>query len=69
MDRTPVDSSTIADVGYDEASMTLEVGFRNGTVYQYFDVPQSLHQELMAANSKGAFLSSQIKNNFRYIKS
>ena len=69
MDRTPVDSSTIADVGYDEASMTLEVGFRNGAVYQYFDVPQSLYQELMAASSKGAFLSSQIKNNFRYTKS
>lgn len=69
MDRTPVDSSTIADVGYDEASLTLEVGFHNGTVYQYFDVPQSLFQELMAASSKGAFLSSQIKNHFRYTKS
>ena len=34
MDRIPVDSSTIADVGYDPATMTLEVGFRSGFAYQ-----------------------------------
>jgi len=68
MDRTPVDSSSIADIGYDESSMTLEVGFLNSTVYQYFDVPQSVYLEFLAASSKGTFLSSQIKNNFRYAK-
>lgn len=68
MNRIPVESSNIADIGYDEQSMTLEVGFNSGTVYQYFDVPQTMHQELMAASSKGTFLNANIKNNYRYVK-
>jgi uncharacterized protein len=68
MNRIPVDSSNIADVGYDDTTMTLEVGFRNGTVYQYFDVPQTVYQEFMSADSKGTFLNANIKNNYRYTK-
>jgi len=68
MNRIPVDSSNIADVGYDDDTMTLEVGFRNGTVYQYFDVPQTVYQEFMGADSKGIFLNANIKNHYRYAK-
>jgi hypothetical protein len=68
MNRTPVDSSNIADVGYDESSMTLEVGFRSGAVYQYFDVPQTVYRDFMGADSKGTFLNANIKNNYRYTK-
>ena len=68
MNRIPVSSSNIADIGYDEQSMTLEVGFKNGTVYQYFDVPQSVHEEFMGASSKGTFLNVSIKPNYRYVK-
>ena len=68
MNRTPVESSNIADVGYDEASMTLEVGFKSGAVYQYFDVPQAVYQEFMNSSSKGIFLNTSIKNNYRYAK-
>jgi hypothetical protein len=68
MNRIPVVSSNIADIGYDEQSMTLEVGFNNGTVYQYFDVPQTVHQAFMNASSKGTFLTESIKGNYRYAK-
>jgi hypothetical protein len=68
MDRTPVDSSTIADVGYDYATMTLEVAFRNGSTYQYFDVPEALYREFMGSDSKGNFLNANIKNSYRYVK-
>lgn len=68
MDRTPVTSSNVAEVGYDSPSMTLEVLFLNGTLYQYFDIPEILHQELMQADSIGRFLNSNIKNNYRYTK-
>ncbi|TXG80454.1 MAG: KTSC domain-containing protein [Thermomicrobiales bacterium] len=37
MKRTPVDSSMMYDVGYDPETMTLEIGYNSGTVYQYFD--------------------------------
>lgn len=68
MDRVPVQSSNVAEVGYDTATMTLEVAFRNGTVYQYFDIPEVLYQELLHAESVGKFLNTQIKNNYRYVK-
>lgn len=68
MQRIAVESSTIADVGYEPATMTLEVGFRNGSVYQYLDVPEAVYQEFMRASSKGKFLHANIKNNYRYVK-
>lgn len=68
MDRIPVNSSTIVDIGYDDSSMTLELGFKQGAVYQYFDVPDAVYQELMRADSKGTFFHANIKNNYRYTK-
>ena len=68
MNRQPVTSSNVADVGYDAASMTLEIGFKNGTVYQYFDVPEPVYQELLRSDSVGSFLNQQIKNSYRYAK-
>lgn len=68
MNRQPVTSSNVAEVGYDTATMTLEVAFKNGAVYQYFDVPESVYQELMRSDSVGKFLNEQIKNSYRYTK-
>jgi len=48
--------------------MTLEVGFRSGSVYQYFDVPEALYLELMSSDSKGKFLHANIKNSYRFVK-
>lgn len=68
MDRIPVQSSNVAEVGYDSQSMTLEVAFRDGSVYQYFDVPDTVYQGLLHADSVGTFLNAQVKNNYRYTK-
>ncbi len=68
MNRTPVSSTDIAEIGYEEDTMTLEVAFHSGGVYQYFDVPDSVYQEFMRASSKGKFLYANIKNSYRYIK-
>jgi ATP-dependent DNA helicase RecG len=54
MKRIPVESSSLASVGYDREISTLEVEFRNGGCYQYFPVPQRVFEQLMAAPSKGA---------------
>ena len=64
MNRTPVESSNIRAVGYEPR--TLEVEFRNGSVYAYSDVPDSVHQELMQAESKGKFLNAKIKKSYPY---
>lgn len=66
MQRIAVTSSNVAEVGYDPSSMTLEVAFHSGSIYQYFDVPGTVYIELMQATSVGKFLHAHIKNNYRY---
>ena len=66
MDRNAVASSNIASVGYDEPSQTLEVEFLNGSIYQYYNVPPNMHQQLMQAGSQGKFLNTYIKNAYPY---
>ncbi len=68
MNLIPVSSSNIAAIGYEEGSMTLTVQFLSGTLYQYFDVPSQVHQELMVAGSVGTYFSQNIRNNYRYTK-
>lgn len=68
MNRNPVDSSNVAEIGYDLNTQTLEVQFKDGNVYQYFDVPQSVCESLMSASSKGQFLNKEIKVNYRYAR-
>ena len=64
--RAPVESSSLASVGYDRAARVLEVEFRNGAVYRYREVPASLHAELMRADSKGKYFSKRIRGRFAF---
>lgn len=69
MNRTPVvNSSNIASVGYDAETQTMEIEFTNGNIYQYFDVPEIVFQELMRAESAGKFLNAQVKGVYRFAK-
>ena len=52
----PVESSVLASILYLPAVRLLEVEFRSGAVYRYFDVPKQSYTEyteLLAAESKG----------------
>jgi KTSC domain len=62
MERVTVSSSNIASVGYDSASETLEIEFKNGLIYHYFNVPEIMHEQLMAASSLGSFFNANIRN-------
>ena len=64
MQRHPVSSTNLASVGYDPSNQTLEVEFNSGGVYQYFDVPEHVHEELLAAGSVGSYFARSIKNSF-----
>lgn len=68
MNRTPVTSSNVASIGYDSNTMTLEVEFNSGSIYQYYDVPENVYQEFMRASSKGQFLNANIRLNYRCTK-
>ena len=67
MNRVPVSSSLIRSVGYDVASSILEVEFlESGRVYDYFDVPHSVNDELMSAESLGAYFNEFIKDLYAF---
>ena len=68
MNRESVTSSNLSSIGYDSATQTLEVEFSNGAVYQYFDVPSTVHEELMNAGSHGSYLNQSIKGSYRYAR-
>ncbi len=68
MKRTHVESSNIESIGYDSRSQTLEIEFLNGSVYQYFDVPEHIYSGLMNADSHGKYLNANIKGVYRYSK-
>lgn len=68
MNVQPVASANVSAIGYDDASLTLEVHFTSGLMYQYFDVPRSIYDELMNAPSKGQYLNLNIRNNYRYMR-
>jgi uncharacterized protein len=64
MERELVSSSTIVSIGYE--GETLEVEFKNGTVYQYYNVPEVVYSQLMESNSKGGYLNANIRSAFAY---
>ena len=64
MQRNSVASSNLASVGYDAATQTLEVEFLNGSIYQYYDVPESIYNKLIAAGSIGKFLYQNIRDAY-----
>lgn len=68
MNRQSVESSNLASVGYDAENEILEVEFKHGGVYQYFDVPQNVYEELMNVSSHGVYFSANIRNDYDYQK-
>lgn len=61
MERQSVESSNLASIGYDAENEILEVEFKHGGVYQYFDVPENVYEELMDADSHGQYFDRNIK--------
>ena len=66
MQKHSVASSNLASVGYNRETDTLEVEFLDGSVYQYYDVPENMYDQLMRAGSKGQFLRAYIVNAYPY---
>lgn len=66
MERELVDSSTVLSIGYEPTSSTLEVEFKNGGIYQYYNVPDPIYQQFMVSDSKGKFLHAYIKPAYPY---
>ena len=69
MERVPVESRSLVSVGYDSTTSTLEVEFRNDSIYQYFGVSAHIYEGLMNATSKGSYLDKNVKKaGYSYTK-
>jgi KTSC domain len=68
MHVTAVESTTLATVAYDDAAGILQLEFRSGAAYRYFDVPLEMREGLLQAPSKGGYFNRQIRKHFRYVR-
>jgi hypothetical protein len=62
----PVESSVLASVRYQAQRSILDLEFRLGVTYRYFDVPADIYNSLLTADSKGACFNHMIRNRFRH---
>ena len=68
MNRTPVNSSNLASVGYDPDNKVLEIEFNSGSLCEYYNVPKEEYLNLMNSNSLGKYFMANIRNEFEYRK-
>ena len=66
MNTVAVESSALAQVAYDNQDAILRVEFRDGAVYQYLGVPPGIYEDLLRADSKGAYFNDHIRSLFPY---
>jgi len=52
----PVASSRITEMGFDKKTATVYVRFINGKLWNYFNVPEDVWDQFVAATSKGSFI-------------
>jgi hypothetical protein len=68
MQRQPVESTTMRSVGYDQTNQVLEVEFQSGTIYQYLGIPPAIYKDLLAAESKGRYFNSEIRDTYEFVR-
>jgi KTSC domain-containing protein len=64
VDWVRVKSKMLAAVAYNRDWRQLFLKFRSGDVYCYWGVPFEVHQELLAAESKGQYARAHILNRY-----
>lgn len=63
---TPVSSSNIDSIGYDDQNQEVYVRFLNNSLYVYKGVPVNEYQSLLEAPSQGSYLNRSFKNVYPY---
>ena len=58
---TELDTNMLAEATYYREEHVLEIEFRNGSVYEYLDVPVSVYRDLKDAMSPDSYYLSNIK--------
>jgi hypothetical protein len=61
VNMTPVVSSNIETIGYDDKAEQLYVHFYSGKTYRYDGVPEGVYTDLMGSASKGRAFETLIR--------
>lgn len=64
----PVVSKNLLSVGYNANTRTMRIEFKQGTFYDYFNVPPEVFQQVMSAPSKGKLFHSAIRGKYEFLK-
>lgn len=64
MVRSVVASTNIRSIGF--SCNTLEVEFLNGSVYQYYDVPEEHYRNMINYPHPGTYLARHVKGTYLY---
>jgi len=65
---TPVDSTSVARVGYDPDAEEAYVEFHDSGLYAYRGVSARVYKKLVSADSKGTFVNEMIKPRYPFRK-
>lgn len=61
-----VESSNVATVAYDDKTRILTVGFLNGSLYEYYDVPPGVGNSFPYLASKGQGVWQLLRGKYAY---
>ncbi len=68
MEMVNVISSNIEKIGYDENTALLVIQFKDGSAYEYYEVPQYEYDGLIGAESHGKYAHQNIYKKYRQQK-
>ena len=66
MYKVNVESSNISRIGYENGELFVE--FKGGSTYKYINVPQEVFINMINADSKGRYLTENVKSRYDFIK-
>jgi hypothetical protein len=63
-----IESTNIVRTEYDTTTKKMIAEFKNGTKYEYEDVPHNVYTKFRLAESQGKYFTTDISKKFKYKK-
>ncbi|MBV9463521.1 MAG: KTSC domain-containing protein [Verrucomicrobiae bacterium] len=64
--RHPVQDTHIAEIGFDPKHKVLEIAYKTGAVFRYYEVPELEYDQLMNAAVKDLHMTTHMHHKYRY---
>lgn len=63
-----IESSNLVKTEYDSETKKMIAEFKNGTRYEYDEVPHNIYVKFRMSESQGKYFNSEISKKFKYKK-